>query len=136
MFVVARVLLIASLLLQSLMGISAVTCEPAFRGEFVCQPGRISEPTSGPKSTQVACPCCADKPMTACCCGDSKPEHPQTPPAEPSSNRAQQFLAIVPTLVGLLPSLSQPAERAWPRAYSQRCCPTNSVQSLLCVWVI
>lgn len=132
MFAVARVLLIASLLLQSLLGISVMTCEPAVSGGFVCQPGRVTVPTPA----KAACPCCADKPMAACCCDDSKPERPQTPPAEPSSTRAQQFLAIVPALVGVLPSLSQPAERSRPIASARPCGPTNSIQSLLCVWVI
>lgn len=133
MFVVARVLLIASLLLQSLLGASAAACGSALSGQAgVCQ---ANQPAT-PSNTKAPCPCCADKPIAACCCGDSEPEHPQTPPSEPTSNRAQQFLAIVPTLVGLLPSLIRPAERAWPLASAQRFCPTNSIQSLLCVWVI
>lgn len=132
MFALARAMLIAALLLQSLMGLSIASCEPSLPAGPMCVLPRV--PASTP--AKAICPCCADKPMQACCCGDSKPEPTQTPSPEPTSSRAQQFLAIVPALTGLLPSLSQPAQRSWPSADARPCAPTNSIQSLLCVWVV
>lgn len=142
MALVTRLILALMLVVQSLPGMAVERC---------------AEMTSGAGSTVArtamtddeACPCCSGRAVeksgsectnrdavTACKCGMPQPEQPKTPPSEPKVERVQFLAAVLPTILSFTLPEPVPAQVHWDRLGGAAKRPTNSIQSVLCVWVV
>lgn len=65
-----------------------------------------------------------------------QPEQPKAPPPEPKTEQVQFALAILPAFLGFMfEEIDQPTPPVgWLGAAPKR--PANSIQSVLCVWVV
>ncbi|MFA6043884.1 MAG: hypothetical protein WC718_02770, partial [Phycisphaerales bacterium] len=107
MAMTTRLILILSLLIQSVPGLTAMSC--ALMGP------RSPESLVAASVDGSACPCCrggdgamkaacpnGDK-VTACGCGMAQPEEPRTPPTNSRTEQTHQFVALLPILLAVLP---------------------------------
>jgi len=137
MAVVTRLILAFVLVVQSLPGIAVERCaEMGSRATAVT----VSQ-------DDEACPCCTKlgsgksecsngDGTSVCRCGMPKPEEPKTPPSEPKVERVQFLAAVLPTILSLTLPEPVPAQVHWDRLGGAAKRPTNSIQSVLCVWVV
>jgi hypothetical protein len=65
-----------------------------------------------------------------------QPEQPNTPPLEPKLERVQFIAAVLPTIFSFKLPEPVPAQVRWGRVGGAAKRPTNSIQSVLCVWVV
>lgn len=82
----------------------------------------------------ASCPT-GDK-LVACRCGMSPPEEPRTPPPSPKSEQTHQFVALLPILLTVLPPKPFVLEQRWTSPPGPPKQSADSIQSLLCVWVV
>lgn len=133
----SRIILVVSLLLQSLPGLTTLNCAEmwpgtasgAMAGGSKCSCCRV-----GGGTMKGACPT-GDK-FVACRCGMSQPEEPRTPPPNPKTALTHQFIALLPILLSVLPPKPFVLERQWTSRSGPPKQSANSIQSLLCVWVV
>ncbi|MBS0197363.1 MAG: hypothetical protein JSR77_11460 [Planctomycetes bacterium] len=134
----ARIILILSLLLQSIPGLSAQRC-----AEMVQADAQIA-----PADDDAPCPCCQgdDQAITpacpegaktiTCCCCMPRHEEPRTPPADPKTEQTHQFVALLPVLVSLLRPEPPVLAQRWTSPAGPPMRSADSMHSLLCVWVV
>ncbi|MFO0833754.1 MAG: hypothetical protein U0638_02195 [Phycisphaerales bacterium] len=137
MAVVTRLILVLMLVVQSLPGIAVERCaEMSSRAKVVSD-----------SQDDEACPCCTKSgsgksectngdAVSVCRCGMPKPEEPKSPPAEPKIERVQLFAAVLPTILSFSLPEPVPAQVRWDRVGGAAKRPTNSIQSVLCVWMV
>jgi hypothetical protein len=65
-----------------------------------------------------------------------QPEQPKAPPSDPKTEQVQFAVAILPAFLGYtFEEVGQPTPSGgWLGAAPKR--PANSIQSVLCVWVV
>jgi len=142
MALVTRLILALMLVVQSLPGFAVERCAEMKGG---------AETTLGQAAMadEAACPCCSggavEKSGTACgnrdavtlCkCGTPRPEQPKAPPSEPKVERTQLLAVVLPTVLSFALTEPVPAQFHWDRLGGAAKRPTNSIQSVLCVWVV
>lgn len=127
------------LVLQSLAGIGAPWCA-AMSGGALNEGAAASRP--------LACSCCSSDAGTAsatcapremaraCCCGEPLPEQPQTPPGDSKNKVLEHLLACLPAAAWGVRIEPEPAVEVSRLAEAAAHLPANSLQSLLCVWVM
>lgn len=108
--------------------------------------GALSEGATA--SRPLACSCCssdADTAMAACaprevaracCCGEPLPDQPQTPPGDSKNKVLEQLLAYLPAMTWAVRSEPEPAVDVSRLAEPAAHLSADSLQSLLCVWVM
>ena len=142
MAVVTRLILALLLVVQSLPGVSVERCAEMARGTGMSAVDTAATDTS-------ACSCCAGRKgetsgsacsnsdaVTACKCGMPQPEQPKAPPSDSRTEQVQLAVAILPAFLGFVfEAVDRPVPSVgWLGAPPKR--PANSVQSVLCVWVV
>lgn len=142
MVFVTRIILAFMLVVQSLPGVSVERCAEMARGMGMSAVDAVATDTS-------ACLCCAGRKgetsgsactnsdaVTACKCGMPQPEQPKAPPSDSRTEQVQLAVAVLPAFLGFVfESADRPAPSVgWLGAPPKR--PANSVQSVLCVWVV
>lgn len=142
MALVTRLILALMFVVQSLPGVAVERCAEMTRG--VGAPAVQAE-----SADESSCPCCSgaargkagpactnSDAVTACRCGMPQPEQPKAPPSEPKTEQVQFALAILPAFLGFMfEEIDQPTPPVgWLGAAPKR--PANSIQSVLCVWVV
>lgn len=142
MALVTRLILAIMLVVQSLPGIAVERCAEMTGG---IRAGAVQDASAD----EAACPCCAgaarDKSgpacansdaVTACKCGMPQPEQPKAPPSDSRTEQVQLAVAILPAFLGFVfEAVDRPVPSVgWLGAPPKR--PANSVQSVLCVWVV
>jgi hypothetical protein len=102
------------------------------------------EATGTHAAGDCAC-CCGDddqglsggttgKKAAVCCCGQTPQEKPAAPAGDPKHEQLEQLLSFVPVIIGILPPEATPLAAVWGHSVPTPYRPTNSIQSLLCVW--
>jgi hypothetical protein len=142
MSVLARLILAFSLLIQSFPGLTIICCAGA--GAGACPDDAAAEMRSA-----NACRCCcsddesavADGPVAgksaSCrCCGLPQAPKPAPIPTTPKSDRLEQFLPFVSVVVGILPPEPASFGAPWRSLDRPTCRSSNSMQSILCVWMV
>lgn len=135
MSVAVRVILALMLVVQSLPGMAVERCEAMAR----CRGTAAAHQATAEDDD---CPCCSPRgcsdrdAVIACRCGTPRPEQPKAPPSESKTRLVQFDAAIVAAVVGCSSDAAgEPAlHRGRLGALPQR--PANSIQSVLCVWVV
>lgn len=142
MAVVTRIILALMLVVQSLPGVAVERCAEMSRGTRMSAVDAVATDSS-------ACPCCSGRngessgsacrnsdAVTACKCGMPQPEQPKAPPSDSKTEQVQLAVAILPVFLGFdFEAVNRPAlSLGWLGAPPKR--PANSVQSVLCVWVV
>lgn len=135
-----RVILIASLLLQSLPGLVMQRC--------VAMP-TVSELAAAGMATDAECSCCGPSddeaavecPMAksgsiGCNCKNPQPDEPKTPPGNEKSQRIDPLFAAVPLVVAILVPEPATASPRWTAYEPPSRFGSHSIQSLLCVWLM
>lgn len=82
----------------------------------------------------ASCPT-GDK-FVACRCGMSQPDEPRTPPSNPKAEQTHQFVALLPILLAVLPKAPVVLAQRWTSSSGSPKQSADSIQSLLCVWVV
>lgn len=142
MALVTRLILALALVVQSMPGLAVERCAEMTRvaGSGSGQPAMAAED---------ACPCCSGRSrdgsgttctnsdgVSVCKCGMPRSEQPVTPPSDSKTGQVQFAVAILTTFPGVTfaeagaPSLPARSLGAAPRRSA------NSVQSVLCVWIV
>jgi hypothetical protein len=142
MALLTRLILALTLVVQSLPGIAVERCAEMTRAT------RIASAQSD-MGDEVPCACCSGKASeksapacpksdatTACKCGMPQPEQPKAPPSDSKTEQVQFAVAVLPAFLGFLfEPVDQPTPHvSWLGASPKR--PGNSIQSVLCVWVV
>ena len=142
MAVVTRLILALMLVLQSLPGLTVERCAEM-------TPGTGMSAVDVTPTDNSACPCCSGRKgepsgsacsnsdaVTVCKCGMPQPEQPKAPPSDSRTEQVQLAVAILPAFLGFVfEAVDRPAPSVgWLGAPPKR--PANSVQSVLCVWVV
>lgn len=142
MAVVTRLILALMLVVQSLPGLAVERCAELARGT-----GMSAVDTT--ETENSACPCCSGRKgvpagsgcsnsdaVTVCKCGMPQPEQPKAPPSDSRTEQVQLAVAMLPGFLGFVfEAVDQPApSEGLLGAPPKR--PANSVQSVLCVWVV
>lgn len=141
MSILIRAILIASLLLQSLPGLVMQRC--------VAMPDVKALVAAG-HAANAKCACCGDSddasavecPLAksgyvGCNCKSPQPEDPKAPPSDHQKSQQieQLFPAAAPAITILLPE-PLPLLVRWTASEPPKRSGSNSIQSLLCVWVM
>lgn len=138
---ITRLILAFMLMVQSLPGVAGEWCAEMYG-------------SSGTKSVQTvlsdevpACECCVRGGMGtgactnsdasfACRCGLPQPELPKGPPSDPKSERLQFVAVVLPALLTLTHPQPVRLPARWSLISVSPKRPANSIQSVLCVWVV
>ncbi|MCC6970618.1 MAG: hypothetical protein IT434_10400 [Phycisphaerales bacterium] len=143
-----RLILALSLVVQSLPGIGFARCaQMAIGADQVVRVGMISACGPASEIDQSSCPCC-DESSTgspagleggaadSCRCDVGRPEQPITPPAEPTLERTQLVAVVLPSLLSLARPAHVGAHSGLGRPDGSPKRAANSIQSVLCVWLM
>ena len=139
MQLLTRLILVAMLVVQSMLGLNAVQCEGMTATGSVGQLSASGQSKACPhcsgESTESAT-CSTGDSVSVCHCGEPRQDEPKTPPSDSKGQQVQQLLVILPALMGFLPPEPMPTPAVWTSTDPSPHRPTNSIQSLLCVWVV
>jgi len=139
MQIFTRVILALILVMQSLPGLTVAQCAAMGGAGSDGQLSKSVHPTAcpccsgGDDSAGAACPT-GDR-TSVCHCGEPRQDEPKTPPTD-SKGQFHQLLVILPALIGFLPPEPMPTMAMGSAADPSPHRPTNSIQSLLCVWIV
>lgn len=137
MAIISRIILVLSMLMQSLPGLTTLNCAEMMPGTAAptnAGGSRCSCCRAGDGAMTASCPT-GDK-FVACRCGMSQPAEPRTPPSNPKTAQTHQFVALLPILLTVLPSKPFVLEQRWTSPPGPPKQSADSIQSLLCVWVV
>lgn len=142
MVVVTRLILALMFVVQSLPGVGVERCAEMIRGV-----GAVA--VQADSADESSCRCCwgdargaagpacgKSDAVGGCVCGMPRPEQPKAPPSEPKSEQVRFALAILPAFLGFM---FEGVARAAPPVCWLGAAPkrrANSIQSVLCVWVV
>jgi hypothetical protein len=141
MSLVVRVILIVSMLVQSIPGLAMPRC--------VAMPDSLALVAMG-MPADAECDCCAkseegqaiecpmaERGFVGCNCKNSQAEDPKTPPSNQKSLQIERLLSVpvVPVIL-IAPPEPLPLAARWTAAEPSRRSGSHSIQSLLCVWRI
>lgn len=135
MQIVTRLILALLFVVQSLPGLTAIQCVPTGGSVSVASthPGACPCCSGGDDGSGASCPT-GDR-VSICHCGEPQQDEPKTPPTE-SKSQFHQLLVVLPALIGFLPLEPMPTLAMCSTADPLPHRPTNSIQSLLCVWIV
>lgn len=134
-----RLILVFATVVQAIPGLTAGRC--AGMG------GTMSMMQSGADEA-AGCPCCAADAQSdasecptagavlSCTCGQPQRSEPAAPVSDQRVEQIQALLVVLPTLAEIVASdvAPTPMSRSFTDPSPHR--PANSIQSLLCVWVM
>ncbi|MCC6661534.1 MAG: hypothetical protein IT437_11685 [Phycisphaerales bacterium] len=142
MAVVTRLILALMLAVQSLPGLAVERCAEMTLGmgmsavDATATDNSARPCCSGGKGEPTGSACTNSDAVTVCKCGTPRPEQPKAPPSDSRTDQVQLAAAILPGFLGFaFEAVDQPAPGVgWLGAPPKR--SANSVQSVLCVWVV
>lgn len=140
MRILNRFILGLLVVVQSLPGLAAMPCAPMAGGDFDVRLTASARPTvclccaGGDESTGAACSTGGS--AAVCQCGEPRRDGPQAPPVDSKSQPLHEALATLTALIGCHPPEPMPAMAKGAGAEGLPHRPANSIQSLLCVWVV
>lgn len=137
MAVVARLILVLLLVMQSLPGVAVARCAQMTPGTEVVETEAV---------IAAACQCCSveaeddascvnSDTVTACKCGEPRPE-PKAPASDPNTERVQLVFAVLPAVLSFTVDRVDQPRRPVSRFGLMPKLPANSIQSVLCVWIM
>lgn len=138
MSLVVRVILIVSLLFQSLPGLAMSRCVAMPDSSALVAMGMPADAecgccAKGDDGKAIECPM-AKSGFVGCNCKNPQPEDPKTPPSNQKSQQIEQLFSAPTILVLMVPPEPLPLSARWTAAEPFRRSGSHSIQSLLCVW--
>ena len=130
-------ILALALAIQSSPGLRVASC--AMMG------GEMGEACSASAGPALPCSCCmggaeeAGMPAAeedACCCGEPEQDEPRAPARESRNSPVESLWTAPPVIIGILPLGGEASRVGWVVRDPVPHRPANSIQSLLCVWMI
>lgn len=139
MSLIVRVILIASMLLQSLPGLAMQRCVAMPDASALAAAGMPADANcgccgNGADGETIECPM-AKNGYVGCNCKNPQSQEPKSPPSDQKPRQIEHLFLAMPFVVALLPREPLPSPR-WTAIEPLKRSGSHSIQSLLCVWLM